>query len=302
LGAFDIDRKQTPMSELDPALGPWMKCAPSNAAGRDFVVGDLHGCLDELISLLAHVRFDPKLDRLFSVGDLVDRGPRSHAALQLLKKPWFHACRGNHEQLLIEHLRDPGQVNAYDPRWPPRHPRADLEAMLPLLEALPHVWRVGDENDPARFYVLHAEVWSHDGPLTEGDLEDFEAAEGEAAEHCRTMAIWSRKVIGSHWREEPSRFHADELPPIFCGHTIVQAPLFCERAVHIDTGAFVPYTDPASARVEHFGLTLVEPKTMRHWFAATCEQHRGVVIPMEPINASLGPDCGMGARAAQQVA
>jgi len=277
---------------MDEALGPWMKTAPANTNGRDFVVGDIHGCLDELMSLLAEVRFDPKNDRLFSVGDLVDRGPRSHASLQLLKKPWFFPVRGNHEQLLIDHLRDPGQVDLYDPRWPPERPRSELESQLPLLEAMPHVWRVGEGAE--RFYVLHAEAWSDHGLLTETDLAAFGDADGEEAVQCRAMAIWSRKIIGSHWREHSEIFHNPNLPPIFCGHTIVQAPLFCDRAVYLDTGAFLPYTDPASARVEHFGLTLVEPKTMRHWFAATCEQHRGVVIAMEAINARLGPFCGLG--------
>jgi serine/threonine protein phosphatase 1 len=41
--------------------------------GRDFVLGDLHGTTDLLRLLMEHVAFDPKKDRLFSVGDLIDR-------------------------------------------------------------------------------------------------------------------------------------------------------------------------------------------------------------------------------------
>ena len=73
-----------------------------NAAGRDFVVGDIHGMFPALRELLARAGFDEECDRLFSVGDLIDRGPRSREALEWLAQPWFHAVRGNHEQLLLD--------------------------------------------------------------------------------------------------------------------------------------------------------------------------------------------------------
>ena len=46
-----------------------------NTRGRDFVVGDLHGCFDHLRVMLEHIQFNRVTDRLFCVGDLVDRGP-----------------------------------------------------------------------------------------------------------------------------------------------------------------------------------------------------------------------------------
>jgi len=48
-----------------------------NNEGRDFVIGDLHGCYDELKDKLLDVNFNEEVDRVFSVGDLVDRGPES---------------------------------------------------------------------------------------------------------------------------------------------------------------------------------------------------------------------------------
>lgn len=73
-----------------------------NTAGRDLIVGDIHGCFGRLQTALDELGFDPECDRLFSVGDLVDRGPDSEAATEWLKKPWFHAVRGNHEQMAID--------------------------------------------------------------------------------------------------------------------------------------------------------------------------------------------------------
>ena len=62
-----------------------------NTAGRDFAVGDIHGCFTELQRGLDAIGFDASADRLFSVGDPVDRGPESHHALRWLDRPWFHA-------------------------------------------------------------------------------------------------------------------------------------------------------------------------------------------------------------------
>lgn len=75
-----------------------------NGAGRDFVVGDLHGHRALLEGELLRLRFDVRRDRLFSVGDLVDRGPDSMATLALLEEPWFHAVIGNHELMLLNYL------------------------------------------------------------------------------------------------------------------------------------------------------------------------------------------------------
>ena len=55
---------------------------PSNLLGNDYIVGDIHGCYDELQSLLKFVNFNKNVDRLFCVGDLVHRGPKSIAFIQ----------------------------------------------------------------------------------------------------------------------------------------------------------------------------------------------------------------------------
>lgn len=79
----------------------FMKSYPANMDGRDFIVGDLHGCYDELQLLLKHVKFNEKQDRLFSTGDLMDRGPKSLECVSLLSQPWFFPVLGNHEDLIL---------------------------------------------------------------------------------------------------------------------------------------------------------------------------------------------------------
>lgn len=73
----------------------------ANTAGRDFAVGDIHGHFTRIQAALEGIGFDPAVDRLFSVGDLVDRGPESRDALDWLAKPWFHAVCGNHDDYVI---------------------------------------------------------------------------------------------------------------------------------------------------------------------------------------------------------
>ena len=75
---------------------------PANNLGRDFILADLHGHRALLEDRLADLNFDTRRDRLFSVGDLIDRGPDSPASLALLEESWFFAVRGNHEQMLID--------------------------------------------------------------------------------------------------------------------------------------------------------------------------------------------------------
>lgn len=71
-----------------------------NTRGRDIIVGDVHGCFTALLEATAAIGFDPAAgDRLFFVGDLVDRGPESIEALRWLEEPWHFAVAGNHEDM-----------------------------------------------------------------------------------------------------------------------------------------------------------------------------------------------------------
>lgn len=47
------------------------------------------------------VRFNPNVDRLFAVGDLIDRGPGSYRCVKFLQLPYVFSVMGNHEYDLI---------------------------------------------------------------------------------------------------------------------------------------------------------------------------------------------------------
>lgn len=68
-----------------------------------YAVGDLQGCLDPLKNVLDAVKFDPAVDKLWLVGDLVNRGPQSLATLRFLYtiKEALVCVLGNHDLHLL---------------------------------------------------------------------------------------------------------------------------------------------------------------------------------------------------------
>lgn len=198
---------------------------PGNPWRRDLIVGDLHGHRATLNAALDTLEFDPTMDRVLSVGDLVDRGPDSVGCLRLLREPWFHAVKGNHEDLLLGSIRELGSKAGTDSRfalhqnnggdwlphlWPPD---AELRDLVERVRALPHVLVVGTGAD--RYHVVHAGFG--DG-TTDNAIDRNQAGDPESL-------MWGRhrgKALQALQTSEPSAW-ADgphRLSPTYCGHVV----------------------------------------------------------------------------------
>lgn len=114
-----------------------------------YVVGDIQGCYEQLSRLLDSVNFDSAADRLWSVGDLVNRGPESLRTLRFLHSlgDSLTAVLGNHDLHLLAIASGAYQQGRKD----------DLEQVLAapdadrLLHWMRHLPLLHDESIETRF-------------------------------------------------------------------------------------------------------------------------------------------------------
>lgn len=226
------------------------KTLPANHGGRDFIVGDIHGCFSALSKALENVDFDPRVDRLISVGDLCDRGPMSLECLRLLKKPWFYAVAGNHEELLIQYLRKglswPEVIRSAKENgaeWLYLLTKAEMqeltEELIPLITALPRLIEVADPHLP--FQVLHAEASVTNLLMQDDHLQDDGLLMSESV-------IWGRNLIreARSGRASIQEFDildvsdkpwAPGLSLTYVGHNLLEKPLLHQSHLFVDCGS-----------------------------------------------------------------
>ncbi|XP_063448591.1 serine/threonine-protein phosphatase 1-like [Mytilus trossulus] len=66
-----------------------------------FIIGDVHGCLQELEDLLVLANYESDKILLIFVGDLVNKGPHSVETIRKVREMNAYAVRGNHEEIAL---------------------------------------------------------------------------------------------------------------------------------------------------------------------------------------------------------
>jgi diadenosine tetraphosphatase ApaH/serine/threonine PP2A family protein phosphatase len=145
---------------------------------RTFIIGDVHGCLDELKQLVC--KLDPRTgDRFVFVGDLGDRGPDSLGVIRYVKQliaayPGSVSIAGNHESTALS-LRDrflkTGEWAAKTHPWQKIATEEDWAFLgsLPLLHRIPeHDVIVVHGGFFPRFFDLYGEIGEPRNPWRKG--------------------------------------------------------------------------------------------------------------------------------------
>lgn len=264
----------TPTSPLAPH---YYRKLPRNERGRDFVVGDIHGCYHLLEKGLLALNFNEAADRLFAVGDLIDRGPNSIGALEYLQKPWFHAVRGNHEMMFLvtarERLMHQRSSEGYSSSWVDTVSSSDLADLIRKIIDLPYV--IEFPTSVGRVGVLHAEV-----PIGMG-WKKFVRYVQDAEGYVLDSATW---------QDSRERKNLDQSIPgidrIFVGHRVQSpAPRRLGNIFYIDTGAYrrviadMPDQRPyAPVDEQQAALTIVEATAKPSQIISVSKKSPDVVI------------------------
>lgn len=219
---------------------------------RDIIIGDIHGCFEELQQLLHAAQVTPE-DRVISAGDLVDRGPDSVRVWEFLRdRPNTVVVSGNHER---KHVRGPLSFSQeiVKLQFGDRYAEfVEWAAALPYSFETDHCLIVHGGFDP-------------DVPLEKQREEVL----------CSTMSgakQLDRRLGGRDWA---ALYHGAK--PIVFGHRVVgdEAIEWNRRAWAIDTGAC--HGGYLTALITP-GFELVRVKARRnHWAAQRRKWERPVM-------------------------
>lgn len=182
----------------------------ANTRGRDYAVGDIHGHFSLLAAGLQAIGFDGTRDRLFTVGDLVDRGPESAQALDWLEKTWFHTIRGNHEEMVRMAAMNGSEAadfhRTHGGEWFHELPSGERERIVQSLQNLPLAIEVATANGPVG--LVHADLpWDDWQPVRDGALSPQDIGyclwSADRFRHQYTGIVRNiRAVIHGHMRVE----------------------------------------------------------------------------------------------------
>lgn len=211
---------------------------PKNTAGRDIVVGDIHGHFTKLQARLDEVGFDPSKDRLFSVGDLVDRGPESHDSIEWLCRPWFHAVRGNHEDMAIrwgspDCRMDRENYMLNGGAWNVGNTPEERAEFRFAFEALPLAIEI--ETDHGLVGVVHAGCPFASWQELTIILENPDGYTRKQLKAVLEEVMWSRDRI-----QAMDDSIVDGVRAVVVGHTPMERSTSLGNTIFIDTGGWHP--------------------------------------------------------------
>lgn len=184
----------------------------------EYVIGDIHGEIDELKIIIDKINYDPAQDKLIFVGDYVDRGADSYQVYNYIReldngKNIF--LRGNHEEMMIDAVLNKNEIQLWYHNGGQKTERSfpnnsELKAAAQFFDSLPY------------YHANQDYIFVHAGINPSKSLE-------EQTEHD---LVWIRQpFLGAKNKD----FKEDRT--VVAGHTPVAEVRFGDNKILVDTGA-----------------------------------------------------------------
>jgi serine/threonine protein phosphatase 1 len=190
-----------------------------NKVERSFIIGDIHGCLGMLKSLIGKIDWHPDRDSLIFLGDYIDRGEDSKGVIDLLIELQSHSSNvhllmGNHEDLFLKYLQGEDEVsfllNGGDSTLSSYRINGSIRIPIDHVSFLRSLKIMIEIDD---YYIVHA------------GFKPGIAIREQSQEDC----LWIREpFIYSEY---------DFGKKIIFGHTPFYSPLMMDNKIGLDTGA-----------------------------------------------------------------
>jgi serine/threonine protein phosphatase 1 len=218
------------------------KSFTKNLTGKDYICSDIHGHFYILEAELKRLGFDERTDRLFCLGDLIDRGDESYHALEWLKKPWFFAIQGNHERMLINALESQSEIlwrqwMMWGGDWAEDMGIESLEPFYQAFKELPIAIEL-TLADNKTVGLVHAEL---------PDVCDWNDVRNLLLAIAPEKIEVTRETSDMLWKKSqpeltPENIHRAQpvanIDHVFHGHTIVDNYLTLSNRTFMDLGAY----------------------------------------------------------------
>lgn len=225
-----------------------------NQQGKDFVVGDIHGSFTALEHLLKQAAFQPATDRLFAVGDLIDRGAESPRVTEFLNYPWFYSIMGNHERMLLDSADDPNLYKSWTNynggAWWNSISEQQRDTIRQAVVELPIAFEVA--TGIGRVGIVHADI-----PNTMSWTQFVQ--EMQSNPECTEYALWSRNRF-RRIRTLGCGSPIQGIDHVVFGHSPTPQVLQAGNVHFIDTGAALQ----EEAELGTLTLLQIHPKLSTH--------------------------------------
>ena len=272
--------------------------------GRFLIVGDVHGHMDLLMRLVRLTGYDPFLDRMIALGDLVDRGPDSAGVLR-----WFAAgtlrtsLLGNHDALLLdsEFMHSAEKVwLANGGRWSLTHDPFELNVLRRLASGFPLAIRL-TLGDGRRIGLVHAEVrpgatWNQIARCR----YDIGAGDDDRSGSIVSSLLWGRQrfhcyrhlerdLLTTSIDADDRRWIAKLTRPVAGVDLVIGGHTTLRERVPVRFGPHL-FIDTASYETQDGRLTAVDPDAGVYWQVGHGLDEQWGPLPLPaPFEDSLPP-------------